>query len=140
MKSRSWALAVLSVVVLSIVLNAGRASGDELAANGGRIYYDVQGSGPPLILLHGGNLDSGMWDDDVPVFAKTWRVVRMDQRPYGRSGLAADGYSNVEDLRALLDHLQIAKAHVVGLSLGGRTAIDFVLTYPARVDRLVLAA
>lgn len=68
MKSWSWALAVVSVVALSVVLSAGRASGDELAANGARIYYDVQGSGPP-------GLTGYDWPED-PSFAAMSAAAR----------------------------------------------------------------
>ena len=91
------------------------------------------------MLIHGGNLDAGMWDADVPVLAKTFQVVTYDVRPYGRSGPATPDYAWHEDLRALLDHLKIDRADLVGLSLGARLAINFALAYPSRVDRLVLA-
>lgn len=66
-----------------------------------------------------------MWDDPyVPL--------------YGRSAPTEKGFSSVEDLRAVLDHLRIRRASLLGLSLGGRIAIDFTLAYPQRVDKLVL--
>ena len=65
-------------------------------------------------------------------------MVRYNIRPYGRSATTEEGFSSVEDLRALLDHLRISRASLVGLSLGGRIAIDFTLAYPQRVDKLVL--
>lgn len=107
-----------------------------------QLYFERtgQGGGTPIVLIHGGNLDSGMWDADVPVFARQWTVVRYDVRPYGRSGPVAPGYSFAEDLRALMDHLKIARAHLVALSLGGRVATNFAVAYPDRVDRLVLVA
>ncbi len=63
----------------------------------------------------------------------------MTSGPYGRSGPATAGYAWHEDLRALLDHLKIERADLVGLSLGARLAINFAIAYPSRVDRLVLA-
>lgn len=106
--------------------------------NGTRLYYERAGSGPAVILLHGGNLDSRMWDDQMPALVNSFSVIRYDIRPYGRSAQTEKGFSSVEDLRALMDHLNVKTASLVGLSLGGRIAIDFALTYPGRADKLVL--
>jgi 3-oxoadipate enol-lactonase len=106
--------------------------------NGTRLYYEQTGSGPHVVLLHGGNLDSRMWDDQNAFLARSFTVTRYDIRPYGRSALTEKGFSSVEDLTALMDYLGIRRASLVGLSLGGRIAIDFALTHPGRVDRLVL--
>ena len=106
--------------------------------NGTRLYYETTGSGPHVVLLHGGNLDSRMWDDQVPFLAKSFTVTRYDIRPYGRSAVTEKGFSSVDDLAALMDFLAITRASLVGLSLGGRIAIDFALTRPDRVDKLVL--
>lgn len=106
--------------------------------NGTRLYFEMTGSGPHVVLLHGGNLDSRMWDDQVPFLAKSFTVTRYDIRPYGRSAPAEKGFSSVDDLAALMDFLRITRASLVGLSLGGRIAIDFALVYPDRVDKLVL--
>jgi pimeloyl-ACP methyl ester carboxylesterase len=106
--------------------------------NNTRLYFERTGSGPAVVLLHGGNLDSRMWDDQVSPLSQSFTVVRHDIRPYGRSAPSEKGFSSVEDLRGLLDHLGIKRASLVGLSLGGRIAIDFTLTYPDRVDKLVL--
>jgi pimeloyl-ACP methyl ester carboxylesterase len=125
-------LALLAVVATDAVA-------DRLNVPGSHVYYEVRGSGPPVVLIHGGNLDAGMWDDDVAVLSPRFRVVTYDVRPYGRSGPATPDYAWHEDLRALLDHLKIDRAHLVGLSLGARLAINFALAYPSRVDRLVLA-
>ena len=106
--------------------------------NGTRLYYETTGSGPHVVLLHGGNLDSRMWDDQVPFLAKSFTVTRYDIRPYGRSAVTEKGFSSVDDLAALMDFLEIKRASLVGLSLGGRIAIDFALTHPDRVDKLVV--
>jgi pimeloyl-ACP methyl ester carboxylesterase len=106
--------------------------------NGTRLYYERGGQGPAVILLHGGNLDARMWDDQMPALVKSFTVIRYDIRPYGRSAETEKGFSSVEDLRALMDYLNVKTASLVGLSLGGRIAIDFALTYPDRVGKLVL--
>ena len=74
---------------------------------------------PAVVLLHGGNLDSRMWDDQFLPLSHSFTVIRHDIRPYRRSAVTKKGFSSVEDLRALLDHLGITRASLVGLSLGG---------------------
>ena len=106
--------------------------------NGTRLYYETTGSGPHVVLLHGGNLDSRMWDDQVAFLATSFTVTRYDIRPYGRSALTEKGFSSVDDLAGLMGFLGITRASLVGLSLGGRIAIDFALTHPDRVDKLVV--
>ncbi len=103
----------------------------------GELYYEMQGSGPAVVLLHGGLLNLRMWDEQFNVLATRFRVVRYDARGHGRSSGIAGDFSNYRDLHALLTALGIRKATLVGLSLGGRTAIDFALTYPDMVEALV---
>lgn len=107
--------------------------------NGTRLWYESAGHGEPIVLLHGGFMDAGMWDDQVPALSKEFRVVRYDMRGFGRSAKASEPHSQTDDLAALLDHLRIQKAHIVGLSMGGGLAIDFALDYPARVRSLIVA-
>lgn len=106
--------------------------------NGTRLSYEIAGQGPAVILVHGGLVDSRLWDDQMNDFSKQCRVVRYDLRGFGKSAEASEPFSHIEDLRALLDFLKIERATIVGLSLGGIVAADFALEYPKRVDRLVL--
>jgi pimeloyl-ACP methyl ester carboxylesterase len=133
------AMSIIGVVALcATVMTQPRASSGIAEVGGTRLYYEQAGSGPHVVLLHGGNLDSRMWDDQVPYLAKSFTVTRYDIRPYGRSATTEKGFSSVDDLTALMDSLGIQQASLVGLSLGGRIAIDFALTHPSRVDKLVL--
>jgi len=127
------------LAVSALVLFAPEATADRLALPGSHLHYEVHGRGAPVVLIHGGNLDSGMWDADVKELSSRFRVITYDVRPFGRSGPVTADYAWHEDLRALLDHLKIARADLVGLSLGARLAINFAIAYPSRVDRLVLA-
>lgn len=107
--------------------------------NGTRLYYDVSGDGPPLVLVHGRGLDRRMWDDQLAPLAERFRVIRYDVRAHGRSALPGETpFRHADDLRALLDRLGVERADVVGLSMGGRIAVEFALLYPAMTDRLVL--
>jgi 3-oxoadipate enol-lactonase len=111
-----------------------------VAIDGGSLYFEAAGSGDPVILLHGGNLDRRMWDSQFEILGAKHRVIRYDARGFGRSSPADQPFSAHDDLAALLRSLGITRASLVGLSMGGRIAMDFALKYPNMVDRLVLAA
>src|SRR4051812_29356284 len=95
--------------------------------NGAQIAYEVAGSGHPLTLIHAGLADKRMWEAQFATFAESYRVVRYDIRGYGQSTFPAGPYTMREDLRALLQHLGIARTHLIGISMGGSIAIDFTL-------------
>ena len=105
---------------------------------GGRLYYQVKGSGHPVVLIHAGFLDRRMWDEQFELFAKDFNVMRYDVRGFGKSSRPAEKYSDVEDLYTLLINLNVDKTYVIGVSNGGRIAIDFTINHPSMVDALVL--
>jgi pimeloyl-ACP methyl ester carboxylesterase len=111
-------------------------------SDGAHLSYDAHGDGPVVVLLHPGLWDRRTWDRQVETFADAgFRVLRYDARGYGGSSrLTGEPYSHVRDLRALLDAREIRHAALVGCSMGGATAIDFVLTYPDRAWALVAVA
>jgi pimeloyl-ACP methyl ester carboxylesterase len=106
--------------------------------NGTRIYYEIAGSGHPVVLNHGGSLDTRMWDDQFELFARRYRVLRYDLRGYGRSAVPDGPYSRAGDLAAIMDHVDIDHAYQVGMSMGGGIVIELTLTHPGRADALVL--
>ncbi len=108
--------------------------------NGANLYYELSGDGPPLLLIHAGIADSDMWTPQLRALTAHFQVLRFDLRGFGRSLLPPGSFRNVDDVAALLDYLGIRHTHVVGCSYGGLTAIDFALTYPQRVERMVLSA
>jgi len=108
--------------------------------DGGRLYYEVEGDGHPLLLIHGGLGDLRMWDDQVPVFAEHYRVIRYDTRGIGRTQTDDVEFSNHADAAAVLDHVGADSAYVVGQSRGGGIALDLALDRPDRVDALVSVA
>ena len=111
-----------------------------LETNGARIYYEVEGTGAPVVLIHAGVADLRMWDDQVAALRDSYRVIRYDIRGFGRTETDAVKFSNRADIAALLDHLGERSAHVVGLSRGGQIALDFAIEFPDRVRSLVVAA
>lgn len=108
--------------------------------NGAQLYYEIAGDGQPMILIHAGVADGRMWDEQFAEFAQQYRIVRYDMRGFGRSAMPSGTFSNHGDVAGLLDFLQIEQAIVVGISFGGKIAIDFALAYPERVTKLVLGA
>jgi pimeloyl-ACP methyl ester carboxylesterase len=113
-------------------------------ANGITIAYDVRGAGPPLVLIMGYRLSSLAWPlDFVEALAERFTVVLFDNRGTGTSDKPTFGYeiSNMaKDVGGLLDHLAIARANVLGYSMGGAIAQEFVRQFPDRVLGLVLCA
>ena len=111
-----------------------------VTVNGARVHVQVQGTGPPVVLLHAGIADLRMWDLFAATFSSSHRVIRYDLRGFGRSTMPEGLYSHVEDLHALVDSLGVGRAHMVGISYGGRIAMEFAIRYPLRVAGLVLVA
>jgi 3-oxoadipate enol-lactonase len=107
------------------------------AINGAYLYYEATGFGPPLVLIHGFSVDSHMWDDQMEAFSSYYRVIRYDLRGFGQSPPTTAPYAHIDDLRALLGHLGIAHAAILGLSMGGGIAIDFALAYPEATRALI---
>ncbi|MFC8687150.1 alpha/beta fold hydrolase [Brevibacillus porteri] len=111
-----------------------------LEANGARIYYEAAGEGEPLLLIHGFNLDTRLWDAQLQAFAQTYKVVRFDIRGFGKTVATDASFTLYDDVKAVLLGLGIEKAHVAGLSFGGMVAQEFALAYPQMVSSLILVA
>ncbi|MDX2526626.1 alpha/beta fold hydrolase [Streptomyces europaeiscabiei] len=101
-------------------------------------YLDV-GSGTPLVLLHGGFTDHRMWRDLVPALAAGHRVIAPDARGHGASANASRPFRLTDDLAALLRHLDTGPAVLIGMSMGGGTAVDTALEHPGLVRALVVS-
>lgn len=137
----SLTLAVMALTLSCIAIQARteeRIQTGMADVNGAKLYFEMAGKGPTVVLVHGGLVDSRLWDDQMKEFSRHYHVVRYDLRGFGKSSGASESFSHIEDLRALLDFLKIKRASVVGLSLGGIIAADFTLEHPERVERLVL--
>src|SRR3989304_2780387 len=96
----------------------------------GKLYYEISGSGFPLLLIHGFSYDTRVWRKQVEDFSPYYQVVAYDLRGFGKSSLPRGEYSHAEDLKNLLDYLKIRQAHLVAHSLGGDVALDFVVEFP----------
>ena len=118
--------------------------GSHVSINGIDLYHEVHGSGPPLVLLHGGVMNAETcFGAMIPRLAAAHRVVAVDlqghghtadtDRPVSLAGFAAD-------VVGLLDHLGIERADLFGFSLGSLVSVEVAVTHPARAGRLVLAS
>ena len=118
------------------------AGGDRvLGAGGSAIRYRLEGDGPPVALVHGVGSRLEAWDGVVRELGGAFRTLRYDLRGHGGSGKPPGPYGLddfVADLVRLLDHLGVARCHVVGFSLGGLIGQAFALRHPERLDRLAL--
>jgi 3-oxoadipate enol-lactonase len=103
---------------------------------------DVSGQGPEVMLLHSLALSAAMWQTTAELLSPRFRVWSVDARGHGGSSWDGKPFTvgdMAEDLRAILDALDLAAVNLVGLSMGGSTAIAFAAEHPERVIRLVLA-
>jgi len=110
----------------------------QLDVPNGNLFYTVEGEGAAIVCIHAGVADHHMWDAQVAAFASQHQVIRYDLRGYGKSITEADApYDALHDVRALLDHLEVQRAAIMGCSMGGSIAIDFALQFPDRVLALI---
>src|SRR5439155_2412003 len=126
----------LILVCLSAVAMAQARTGTSSAG----LYYETAGSGDPVVLVHAFSVDRRMWDPQMPALQNRFTVVRYDLRGHGKSEAPTAPYSTSEDLRSVLDALDIRRAALVGLSAGAQVATDFAIAHPDRVTRLVLTS
>lgn len=115
-----------------------------VSINGVSIAYRDRGRGAAVVFVHGHPFDQSMWDAQVEALSWKYRVITLDLRGYGASEVPEADATTLEtmatDVRALLDNLQVRRAVVVGLSMGGQVAMAFAEMFPARLAGLVLAA
>jgi pimeloyl-ACP methyl ester carboxylesterase len=132
----------MRIAIIALVLAIGLPAAAQPVRKGktaGGIAYDVQGSGPVVVLLSGSNLDRRMWARETAWLSRTHTVVRYDLRAHGESDTVTTAFSHLGDLVGVLDELKIAKATLIGLSAGSTIALDAALEIPSRVDRIVLS-
>ena len=108
-----------------------------------KIAYEIRGEGDPLVLVHGLAYDRQGWGRLPDLLAERFSVVLIDNRGVGESDAPAGPYSVAQmaaDVRAVLDDCALERTHLFGVSLGGYIAQEFTLTWPERVEKLVLCS
>ena len=113
------------------------------ASDGVKLYYEEVGRGAPIVFVHEFADDARGWSAQVKFFARRYRTIAFNARGYPPSDVPEDAeqYSQVraaDDIKAVLDHLGLAKGHVIGLSMGGYAALHFGLLYPERALSLTV--
>ncbi|MGH3564916.1 MAG: alpha/beta fold hydrolase [Pseudonocardia sp.] len=104
----------------------------------GHLAYDDVGDGPPVVFLHDGTLDRRVWDYQL-LALPGYRVLNLDARGHGESSTPAVPYLRGDDVIALLDHLELPSAFLIGQAMGGTTALDTALDHPDRVRGMVVS-
>ena len=119
------------------------AAGKTFTHDGVKLYYEVYGTGEPLLLVHGNGGSIGDLKAQIDHFRRRYQVIAMDSRDHGRSGDSPDKITYekmTDDLAALLDHLQAGPAYVLGWSDGGIEALLLGIRHPARVKKIAAMA
>jgi 3-oxoadipate enol-lactonase len=114
----------------------------KVRANGIEVSYSAEGDGPWITMSHSLACNLHMWDEQAAVLAKHFKVLRFDTRGHGASDAPKGAYTLdglADDLKGLLDALDVKETHYVGLSLGGMIGQTFALKHPGRLKTLVLA-
>ncbi|MBD2499326.1 alpha/beta fold hydrolase [Anabaena azotica] len=109
--------------------------------NGIDLFYDIKGTGEPLVLISGLLCDHAYWSLIMPSLTSQYQVIRLDNRGMGRSSAPDSPYTlrqMADDVAALLDHISIDQVHIGGHSMGGQIAQEFVLAYPQKAQSLIL--
>lgn len=122
---------------------ANPTAGRTFTRDGVRLYYEVYGAGEPLLLVHGNGGSIADLSAQITHFRKRYKVIAMDSRDQGKSGDSRDKLTYekmTDDLAALLDHLKIGPANVLGWSDGGIEALLLGIRHPAKVKKIAAMA
>lgn len=127
----------------AIPYGANEAAGGTFTHDGVIFYFETYGEGEPLLLIHGNGASIGSFAAQIDFFKPRYKVIAMDSREQGKSG-SSDAPMSYEimadDLAALLDHLKIASADVIGWSDGGIEGLLLAMRHPEKVKKLVAMA
>src|SRR4051794_38987036 len=122
----------------------GAVSSGYADIDGLHMYYEVHGTGSPLVLLHGGMLTIDLnFAGLIPTLARKHQVIGVELQGHGRTGdvdRPLTPAALARDVVGLLDHLEVAAAHVFGHSMGGATAMELAVNHPGRVRSIVAAS
>jgi pimeloyl-ACP methyl ester carboxylesterase len=127
----------------SVRYGANPAAGHTFTHDGVRLYYEVYGAGEPLLVVHGNGGSIADLGAQIAHFRKRYKVIAMDSRDQGKSADSPDTLTYekmTDDLAALLDHLKVGPANVLGWSDGGIEALLLGIRHPAKVKKIVAMA
>jgi pimeloyl-ACP methyl ester carboxylesterase len=152
MKRSSTGMRTTAFLVLAMALAMEMAIADLPAqqgpttgyapVNGLKMYYEVHGSGEPVVLLHGGFMTiTNTWEGWIGELSKTRKVIAVEMQGHGRTAdipREPSSENNADDVAALLEHLGISRADIIGYSMGGGVALQVAVRHPERVRRVVV--
>jgi pimeloyl-ACP methyl ester carboxylesterase len=126
-------------VIMAVLCSSGVASAGYLEMkDGAKIYYEDQGNGQPIVLIHGWTCSSKFWQKNVPELAQKYRVITMDLRGHGSSSKTMNGHTisqYARDIREVMEHLKLKNVVLAGWSLGGPVVLSYYQQY-AKDSRL----
>jgi pimeloyl-ACP methyl ester carboxylesterase len=142
MKTTAFFLSMLLTMLLAgVVSGQQKPTTGHAPVNGLKMYYEIHGSGEPVVLLHGAFMAiSGDWNDWIGELSKTRKVIAVEMQGHGRTAdIRRDiTFENLsDDVAGLLDYLKIPSADIVGYSLGGGTAMQCAIRHPEKVRKVV---
>ena len=137
------ALIAAALLLTGTTAADAQSTGRRVDVNGMRMYYEVSGSGAPLIVLHGAYMNIPSMGRIIPMLARTHRVYAVELQGHGRTTDIDRPitYPNLaDDVAAFMDAVGLRKADVFGYSMGAATGLQLAIRHPAKVDRLVVAS
>ena len=131
---------LLTMLVAAVVSAQQKPTTGYAPVNGLRMYYEIHGSGEPVVLLHGAFMSITAWNDWVNELSKTRKVIAVEMQGHGRTAdidrdITSENLS--DDVAALLDYLKIPNADIVGYSMGGGVAMQCAIRHPEKVRKIV---
>lgn len=139
MKSTAF---LLTILVPAVVSAQPQPATGYAPVNGLKMYYEVHGSGEPVVLLHGAFMTiTNNWTGWIGELAKTRKVIAVEMQGHGRTADIERDISSenlADDVAALLDHLKIPKADLIGYSMGGGVAMQCAIRHPDKVRKVVV--
>lgn len=142
MKTRAFVITILMTMFLAGIASAQQKPTTGYApVNGLKMYYEIHGEGEPVVMLHGAFMTITGWADWVKELSKTRKVIAVEMQGHGRTAdikrdMSAENLA--DDLAALLDHLKIPSADVIGYSMGGGVAMQTAIRHPEKVRKVVV--
>ena len=133
---------LLTMLVSTVVSAQEKPTTGYAPVNGLKMYYEVHGSGEPVVLLHGAFMTiNNNWDGWIGELSKTRKVIAVEMQGHGRTGDIERDFSQenlADDVAELLDHLKISKADLIGYSMGGGVAMQCAIRHPDKVRKVVI--
>ena len=139
MKTTAFLLSILLTISAAVPAQQKPTTG-YAPVNGLKMYYEIHGSGEPVVMVHGAFMTITGWNDWVNELSKTRKVIAVEMQGHGRTADVTRDmtFENLsDDVAALLDHLKIPSADVIGYSMGGGVAMQCAIRYPEKVRKVV---